>query len=250
MLFRGIGRYLHTKRAHDGQRHFDVRPRYKRTFDVEFCRTAGGGAGHEKSAEELAGRVCANNRATTSQTVGVDKNGWATVFVLAYGVDTELPQRVEQIANRALAHPQATIQAKRTMSQTHQRRQESDCGTAIVTKKFRFQRWDPPAAAVNDQDSARFAHGHGNAQLLQASDHDSGVIAIQRADHSRTAISQRGTHQRPVGDALGAGRPNGGLDWSASRHDLIGQRHVIFVCGAWTLCCRYRSGGYDVTSLE
>jgi hypothetical protein len=53
---------------------------------------------------------------------------------------------------------------------------------------------------------------HRNAEPSEPVDHDPRVFAIQRPFENRYPFRQRRAYQRPIGDALGAGRANRGID--------------------------------------
>ena len=81
------------------------------------------------------------------QSVGVDHDRRAAVAGFALRVRAELPQRIEQIANRPLAHPRDAVEPERAVPERHQRREKPHRRAAVGTEQVGFDRRNPAGRA-------------------------------------------------------------------------------------------------------
>ncbi len=71
---------------------------------------AGERRSHEKATQELATDITANPHLATLQPLGFDNDRGTTIALVAFGLHTQLAQRIEQISNGSLAHPRDAIE--------------------------------------------------------------------------------------------------------------------------------------------
>ena len=118
--------------------------------------------------------------------------------VLAGAVDgaTELAQRIDQVANRALVH---ACHAMQTSTRTHQRQGGSERahgGAGIAHEQIQFINRCLPAQ-TGDADGAAVRH-HSATHLAQGIQHDAGVVRVQQVMQSGRAFAQGGEQQHAV----------------------------------------------------
>ncbi len=111
--------------------------------------------GHQQAAEKLARDVAANRCRAAGQAVRMHDHRRAAVAVLAGGMRAQLIERLEQIADRPLAHPLDAVEPKRAVAECRERGQKPDRRAAVGTEQLGFQRGNLAARPVDDQRACR-----------------------------------------------------------------------------------------------
>ena len=128
----------------------------------------------------------------------------------------KLPQRIDQIANRALVHAGNTAQLEIAADHGQCRRQGSDGGARVAHEQVGFLLFELTPQAVNLERRAPLTNAA--TQHPQRVQHDAGVVGVQQIMQGGGALAQRRQQQHPVGDAFGAGQNNraacGGEGWN------------------------------------
>ena len=120
----------------------------------------------------------------------------------------QLIERVEQIADRPLAHPLDAVEPKRAVAERRKRRQKPNRRAAVGTEQIGLERGNLAARTVYDQRRAAVARLDLDAQPAEPVDHHPRVFAVERAGERRNAIRQRRANKCPIRDALRSRRPN------------------------------------------
>jgi hypothetical protein len=158
----------------------------------------------QQSGEELAGHIATHlDRLVQLQTAVALQVQWrVTVLPLVGDVTTELSQRVDQVANRALVHAGHAVQ---TRFRAHQRQgggQGAHGGARIAHEQIQLSGGCLTAQA-GDADRAASFH-HCAAHLAQSIEHDAGVVRVQQVMQSGGALAQSREQQHAVGNAFRA----------------------------------------------
>ena len=124
--------------------------------DAQLDRRRRGRRRHQQAAEELARDVAADRRrCRPARPLACTTTGGQPLPVSLTACAPKLIERVEQIADRPLAHPRDAIEPKRAMPERDERREKADRRAAVGAEQLGFQRGNPAARALRRPASAR-----------------------------------------------------------------------------------------------
>ncbi len=159
----------------------------------------------QQGGEKLAGDIAAHGHvAIQAEMAGPDVQRRIAFLPGVADFATELPQRIDQIADRALMHAGHAVQRIVTPQQRQRGGKRADRGARVAHEQIGLRCRKAPCPALH---MSRLALApHGNAQRLQRSEHHAGVVGIEQASDLGLPLGQRGEQQDAIGNALGTGQ--------------------------------------------
>ena len=172
---------------------------------------------HQQPAEKLARDIACHRGPAAGQAVGANRHRRTTAAPLGNGIGPELPQRIEQVLDRAFAHAGRAVEAKRAVPERQHGREKSHGRAAVghvevgglqrATRPPQPDTWMVAAAGScsTAMPSCR------NAWIMTR------VSSLSSAPTSVESPSAKAAQtKRPIGDALGAWRTDRPPQWARS----------------------------------
>ena len=176
--------------------------------------------------------------------VAADRDRAARLAALALGRDRREPlraeiaharagraQRVDEVADRPLAHPGHAVEAMFPAAQREDRGQRAERGAGVAEVERRAAHREAATRAVHDRTTRCAIATDAHAQRRERVEHAVGVVGLEQALHAGAALRQRGEQQHAVADALGTRQRHRAVRVRGRRQDEVGRRHRYSASG-------------------
>ena len=202
-----VPRHLDAEAPHQRKRHVDVGPGDQRAVhgDRQALRRRAQRRRHQQARQVLTRDVAANARRIRCQRgdrLNPQRRKPLPVEILdarAQGV-----QRVDEVADRAFAHPRHTVEAIAAAGEGQCRGQRTEGGAGVAEKEFGLAHRER-AAAARDAHTAVIVHDD-HAERGQRGAHHPRVVGVEQPFEQRVTAGQGGQQQHAIGDALRSGK--------------------------------------------
>ena len=192
--------------------------------DLQLDGLAGEGRREQDRADELTRDLAGNGGGSARDSVRSNHHRRTVVGSLAPGIDTELPQGIEKMADRPLVHPPVAVDPIFPTAEGHKAHEKPHGRSRVAGVDLGPPCRNLPPLSLDADDASRPVPMNPESEPLEGIVEDSRVVALEHRLEPALPIGQRRQREGPVGEALRARQLDIGPERALERPDgdLVG----------------------------